>query len=92
VARITSSVGYASYPFIKNRPDLLSWEEVLGIADAAMYEAKQSRNSWLGIEGLDWSGSGEELYRAIKSSPGKLAEDGVIRAVESLQDVEQNRA
>ncbi len=92
VARITSSVGYASYPFIKDRPDLLSWEEVLGIADAAMYEAKESRNKWLGIEGIEWRGSGEELYRAVKSNPGALAEDGAIRAVESVDDAEQNLA
>lgn len=86
VARITSSVGYASYPFIKDRPDLLSWEEVLGVADAAMYEAKTQRNCWLGIEGASWEGSGDELYRAIKSSPATLAEDGVIRAVESVDE------
>jgi diguanylate cyclase (GGDEF)-like protein len=92
VARITSSVGYASYPFIKKRPDLLSWEEVLGIADAAMYEAKQSRNAWLGIEGVEWSGSGEELYRVIKSSPGQLAEDGVIRAIESVDEALKDTA
>jgi hypothetical protein len=57
-----------------------------------MYEAKQNRNAWLGIEGVEWSGSGEELYRAIKSSPGALAEDGAIRAVESVEDAEQSLA
>lgn len=92
VARITSSIGYASYPFLKDRPDLLSWEEVLGVADAAMYEAKQNRNAWLGIEGIDWQGSGDELYRSIKSDPGKLAEDGVIRAVESVEEAAEGLA
>ena len=86
VARITTSIGYASYPFLKDRPELMDWEEVLGIADAAMYEAKQKRNSWVGIEGIEWQGSGDELYRAIKSDPGMLAEDGAIRAVESVDD------
>jgi diguanylate cyclase (GGDEF)-like protein len=92
VARITTSIGYASYPFIKDRPELLDWEEVLGVADAAMYEAKQKRNAWVGIEGIDWEGSGDELYRAIKSDPGQLAEDGVIRAFESLDDIGQASA
>jgi diguanylate cyclase (GGDEF)-like protein len=86
VARITTSIGYASYPFIKDRPDLLSWEEVLGVSDAAMYEAKARRNCWLGVEGASWEGSGDELYRAIKSDPVRLAEDGVIRAVESVDE------
>jgi len=89
VARITSSIGYASYPFIKGQPELLNWEEVLGIADAAMYEAKQKRNAWTGIEGLDWNGSSDELCRAVKENPGQLAEDGFIRAVESVQEVEE---
>jgi len=92
VARITSSIGYASYPFLKDRPDLLTWEEVLGVADAAMYEAKQKRNAWLGIEGIEWDGSGDELYRAIKTDPGVLAEDGAIRALESVDDAAESYA
>ena len=86
MARITTSIGYASFPFLKERPELLSWEDVLGVADAAMYEAKQKRNAWTGIEGLEWDGDGDELCRAIKTSPGELAEDGHIRAVESVED------
>ena len=89
VARITASIGYASYPFIKDRPDLLTWEEVLGVADAAMYEAKERRNAWIGIDGLEWPDSGDELYRAIKTDPGKLAEDGAIRAIESIEETEE---
>lgn len=92
VARITSSIGYASYPFLKERPDLLTWEEVLGVADAGMYEAKENRNSWVGIEGVAWQGTGDELYRAIKSDPGKLAEDGAIRAIESIEDAAKGYA
>ncbi len=92
VARITTSIGYASYPFLKERPDLFSWEEVLGVADAAMYEAKAKRNTWIGIEGLEWQGSGAELYRSIKSDPGTLAEQGVIRAIECIEDAVQDYA
>ena len=92
VARITSSIGYASYPFIKDRPDLLSWEEVLGVADAAMYEAKQNRNAWIGIEGLAWEDSGDALYDAIRHDPGQLAEAGAIRAIESLEESAESYA
>ena len=91
-ARITTSIGYASFPFLKDRPELLSWEETLGVADAAMYEAKQRRNAWTGIEGIHWSGEGEDLRRAIKTSPGELAEDGCIRAIESIDDVAEASA
>lgn len=90
VARSTASIGYASFPFIKEQPDLLQWEEVLGVADAAMYEAKKKRNAWLGIEGIAWDGSGNDLYRAIKSDPGKLAENGVLRSIESVDDAAES--
>ena len=92
VARISASIGYAAYPFLKERPDLLTWEEVLGVADAAMYEAKNKRNSWVGMEGIAWQGSGDELYRAIKSDPGTLAEEGSIRAIESIEDAAKDYA
>ncbi len=92
VARITTSIGYASYPFIKDRPDLLTWEDVLGVADAAMYEAKQKRNAWIGIEGVAWDDTGDALYQAIKSDPGTLADQGAIRAIESLEDTAENYA
>lgn len=90
VARCTASIGYASFPFIKDQPDLLQWEEVLGVADSAMYEAKQKRNSWVGIEGIDWDGTSDELYSAVKLNPGKLAADGLILAIESIEDAEQS--
>ena len=90
VARCTASIGYASFPFLKDQPELLQWEEVLGIADAAMYEAKQKRNAWVGIEGIAWKESGDELCRAIKDDPGKLAEDGFILAVESIEDAAES--
>ena len=66
---------------------MLKWEDVLGIADAAMYEAKVKRNAWVGIEGIDWKGTGDEFCRAIKASPGDLANEGYIQAVESVEDV-----
>ena len=56
----------------------------MGVADAAMYEAKQKRNAWIGIEGNAWDGSGDELYEGIRNEPGPLADAGAIRAVESL--------
>ena len=88
VVRISASIGYASFPFIKEKPDLLLWEEVLGIADAAMYEAKKHRNSWMGIEGIAWSGSGQELHVRTKQEPARLAAEGHIRLVESVKQAE----
>ncbi len=40
--KMTCSIGYAQFPFNPNRPDLLNWEQVLRLADAGVYEAKQA--------------------------------------------------
>ncbi len=40
--RITMSVGLAHYPFARAFPDLLSWQEVLILADHGLYKAKHS--------------------------------------------------
>lgn len=46
----TCSIGYASYPFITHAPTALSWEQVVDIADSALYTAKNSgRNCYIGL-------------------------------------------
>ena len=46
---ITCSVGFASFPFFPDRPDEVSWQQVVALADEALYRAKQAgRNTWAG--------------------------------------------
>jgi diguanylate cyclase (GGDEF)-like protein len=46
----TCSVGYALFPFATGRPELLAWEQVIALADAAMYRAKShGRNRSIGL-------------------------------------------
>ncbi len=78
-ARTTCSVGFASYPFLEGQPDLLSWEQVLGIADIAMYRAKQIRNAWVGVHGLRWQEDGESLFQALQVEAPALEKAGHIR-------------
>lgn len=50
VARLTCSIGFASYPFHRERLDALTWEQVVSVADRALYVAKASgRNVWVGL-------------------------------------------
>lgn len=50
VVRRTCSVGFAAFPFVPDKPDAVSWEVVLGLADQAAYVAKRSgRDAWVGI-------------------------------------------
>ncbi|MDO3387174.1 two-component regulator propeller domain-containing protein [Gilvimarinus sp. SDUM040013] len=46
----TVSIGYANYPIHPLYPDALTWEQVIGIADRALYACKRSgKNGWIGI-------------------------------------------
>lgn len=46
----TASVGFAIYPFYQQEPQLLGWEQVVNVADHALYAAKNAgRNCWVGF-------------------------------------------
>jgi diguanylate cyclase (GGDEF)-like protein len=47
---LSSSIGYAMYPFAHFSPDSLSWEQVHLLADKALYKSKDAgRNTWVGM-------------------------------------------
>jgi diguanylate cyclase (GGDEF)-like protein len=47
---LSSSIGYAMYPFAHFSPDSLSWEQVHLLADKALYRSKDNgRNTWCGM-------------------------------------------
>jgi diguanylate cyclase (GGDEF)-like protein len=78
VAHTTCSIGYACYPFVTEHPDFLSWEQVLGIADRAMYEAKTHRNACIGLRATATTDRCERLYQQIQHDPQTLARDGYL--------------
>ncbi|MGB5740604.1 MAG: two-component regulator propeller domain-containing protein [Woeseia sp.] len=84
VERTTCSIGFASYPFMPDAPGLLNWEQVLGVADAAMYLAKEERNAWVGLRGSEWHDSADSLYQALQSDPLALADRGCVRIEKSF--------
>lgn len=46
----TCSIGFAALPFLSFAPEFVVWQQVVKIADCAMYCAKQSgRNTWVGL-------------------------------------------
>jgi diguanylate cyclase (GGDEF)-like protein len=54
IARLTCSIGFTCYP--AGAPDLLglSLEQVIGLADRALYAAKKmGRNAWVGLMGTE---------------------------------------
>jgi two-component system, cell cycle response regulator len=48
--KLSCSIGFACYPFFQNHPVDISWEQVVSIADKALYYSKQhGRNAWSGF-------------------------------------------
>ena len=50
IVNLTCCIGFAFYPFIATAPNSVSWEQVVTIADRALYVAKASgRDAWVGL-------------------------------------------
>jgi diguanylate cyclase (GGDEF)-like protein len=78
------SIGFACYPFFPDQPRLLSWSQVLELADQNLYRAKNGgRNQWIGMSGLDCTDSADIFQRLLRE-PEQAAKDGVARIVRSM--------
>jgi diguanylate cyclase (GGDEF)-like protein len=89
VARITCSVGYACYPFVRTEPELYAWEDMLGLADAALYAAKGLRNAWVGFLSTAQAPP-RDLARSARIEPPRLLELGALKVVASHADLERS--
>jgi diguanylate cyclase (GGDEF)-like protein len=78
VARTSCSIGFAPYPFVPEAPEHLDWEDSLALADAALYDAKRTRNSWVGWSGTRRTPQVPKLLEAVERDPGALEKDGFL--------------
>ncbi len=84
----TCSIGISQFPFMPGRPDALSWEQVIDIADTAVYMAKrEGRDRWVAIHGTEHADieSSAEFVARIKADTDLLSESGQIRIERSNQ-------
>ena len=74
--QVTASLGLVGYPPFAEAPDLLGWEQLVSLADRALYEVKaHGRNGWALYEA---SPSPSPLPDAdhVRRDPGELVRDG----------------
>jgi diguanylate cyclase (GGDEF)-like protein len=80
---LSCSIGFAFYPFDPVRPTFFSWEQVIGVADRALYVAKESgRNIWAGILSTSRSRPADLLKR-INEDLETLVTEGVVELRDS---------
>jgi diguanylate cyclase (GGDEF)-like protein len=49
----TCSIGFAAFPLFRGQADGADLDDVIGLADSLMYEAKRQRNAWVGMLGIN---------------------------------------
>ncbi len=74
----TCSIGFACYPFVLEAPLWATWEDVLNLADMALYRAKVPRDAWLGWCGLPRAARQTELFRLMAVDPHTAMRAGYI--------------
>ena len=87
---VTCSIGLSAYPFSLDRPGLVSWEEVLNVADKALYSTKFSgRDMYVGVFGNHETPEHEELSKLLREDFYGMIEREELKVVSSMVDLER---
>jgi diguanylate cyclase (GGDEF)-like protein len=82
----TCSIGFACFPFLRDHTDALSWEQVIDIADHALYAAKKSgRNRCVGLATTAATPS-EHLYEKLSQNLKGMLEEGELLVISKSDD------
>lgn len=74
--RTTCSIGLAHYPFVRSHPSAISWEQVVQLADSAMYEAKRTRDAWVSFSSTPSTLRRDGILSLAREAPETLVEEG----------------
>jgi diguanylate cyclase (GGDEF)-like protein len=76
--RTTCSIGFARYPFVTEAPLQASWEQLLAIADAALYHAKKERNGWIGWAATAAMAEQADMIESLERDAESLERQGLL--------------
>ncbi|HEV7816618.1 MAG TPA: sensor domain-containing diguanylate cyclase [Janthinobacterium sp.] len=80
----TCSIGFACFPFLTAQPRLLSWSQVVELADQSLYIAKKSgRNAWAALYGTALT-QPEGLFARLLQQLECSLRDGQVVLVSNL--------
>ncbi|MYM70180.1 diguanylate cyclase [Pseudoduganella sp. FT55W] len=80
----TCSIGFACFPFLPDQPRLLSWSQVVELADQGLYIAKRSgRNAWAALYSTE-STRAEGVFPRLMQHLSEAVADGEVRLVSNL--------
>jgi diguanylate cyclase (GGDEF)-like protein len=80
----TCSIGFACFPFLQEQPRLLSWSQVVELADQGLYIAKRSgRNAWAAVYS-NASARPDGLFARVMHHLDEAVADGEVRLVSNL--------
>ena len=80
---VSCTVGFACFPFLRTQPDFLPWEQVLAMADCALYDAKERRNAWVGYQSTAESATVDDIMLTLRENARGLAEQGQLEILRS---------
>jgi diguanylate cyclase (GGDEF)-like protein len=84
---LTCSIGFAHLPFVPARPKLFGWEQVVNVADRALYLAKQrGRDGWAGLSSHPSISriADDDLVTLVTDSSDALLAEGQLSASVSI--------
>nr|WP_315215595.1 diguanylate cyclase [uncultured Duganella sp.] len=80
----TCSIGFACFPFLPAQPRLLSWSQVVELADQGLYIAKRSgRNAWAALYGTERARA-DGLFPRLMHQLDDAVAGGEVRLVSNL--------
>ena len=84
----TCSIGFACFPFVPSQPRLLSWSEVVELADQGLYLVKRSgRNGWAAIYATP-EVKADQLFPRLIHQLEQALNDGEARLVTNIDKVQ----